>query len=45
MSAFDQLMSGCLLVIACALGLLLILEALAWAPGYRKSVADQAERA
>jgi TctA family transporter len=32
-----------LIVIAVVVGLLLILQGLAWAFGYRKSVADQAE--
>jgi putative tricarboxylic transport membrane protein len=36
--------SAALIVIAAALGLVLILQALAWTFGYRKSVADQADR-
>jgi putative tricarboxylic transport membrane protein len=36
--------SAALIVIATALGLVLILQAFAWTFGYRKSVADQADR-
>ena len=34
-----------IIVLSAALGLLLIVQALAWAFGYRKSFADEAERA
>jgi putative tricarboxylic transport membrane protein len=37
--------AACIIVLASALGLLLVMQVLAWALGYRKSFADQTERA
>src|SRR5713101_6874949 len=37
--------SAAIIVLACALGVLLVVQALAWAFGYRKSLADEAEGA